>query len=154
MLLIECLWNTLLLSSISNKSNVKKQSTPLLASETTSHPTIRMCSFTCIPMNPPDVGDSWQEQGKHARCTYKSIVHGLKQCIHCGRYWNRDVSVARNINWCFLSLCLTGQCPPHLRCSINKKQRMPSYLTLDIVKPFTTVISTTSAEAKVMVKSR
>mmetsp|Transcript_1004 Transcript_1004/g.1425 ORF Transcript_1004/g.1425 Transcript_1004/m.1425 type:complete len:270 (-) Transcript_1004:9-818(-) len=141
-------------SSTSNKRNVKKQLAPSPASKTTPHSAICMPSFIRIPLKPPDPRDPPLEQGKHTSHTYTSIVHGLKQCVHCGRYWNRDVSAARNIGWCFLSLCLTGQRPPHLRRPISKKQRVLPSLTLDTANASTTVIPTTFAKGKVMVKSR
>jgi len=107
-----------------------------------------MRSFARIPKKPPDVRDLSQEQRKLTSCTYTSIVHGLKQCVHCGRYWNRDVSAARNIGWCFLSLCLTGQRPPHLRRPISKKQRVLSSLTLNTANASTIAISVTLLKQK------
>ena len=42
-------------------------------------------------------------------------LDGLKQCVHCGRYWNRDVGAARNIGWVFVGLWVSGIRPSHLR---------------------------------------
>jgi len=44
----------------------------------------------------------------------RAAIHGLKQCVHCGRFWDRDLNAARNIGWVFLGTWLDGRRPVHL----------------------------------------
>jgi len=44
-----------------------------------------------------------------------TVIHGLKQCTHCGSYWSRDVGASRNIGWVFIGLWVSGERPVHLR---------------------------------------
>ena len=103
-----------------------------------NHPTCAMASFlrTCEPVRmrlrrearevkqalfPPDPGDS-----RRRRRNFDPLIvaiHGLKQCIHCGRYWNRDVNAARNIGWVFVSMWLQGERSVHLQRSVFKNSR-------------------------------
>jgi hypothetical protein len=41
-------------------------------------------------------------------------IHGLRQCTHCARYWNRDENGARNHGWRFQQLWSTNTSPLHL----------------------------------------
>jgi hypothetical protein len=50
-------------------------------------------------------------------------IHGLKQCMHCGRYWERDFGAARNIGWVFVGLWVCGVRPPHLRRTLVAASR-------------------------------
>ena len=45
------------------------------------------------------------ESGKH----YYSKIHGLRQCQHCARTWNRDFNAARNIFFNAVSYVETGK---------------------------------------------
>ena len=45
---------------------------------------------------------------------YIPDLHGLRQCPHCHRSWNRDLNAARNIFFCGLAVNRTGAPPPYL----------------------------------------
>jgi len=70
---------------------------------------------------PPDPGDSMRRRRNFDPLAV--AIHGLKQCIHCGRYWNRDVNAARNIGWVFVSMWLQGERSVHLQRSVFKNSR-------------------------------
>jgi len=63
--------------------------------------------------DPPDPGDPGPSRRKFDPLS--APIHGLKQCTHCGRFWNRDFSAARNIGWVFIGLWISGDRPMHLR---------------------------------------
>jgi len=76
---------------------------------------------------PPDPGDSKPSCRKFDPLL--APIHGLKQCTHCGRFWNRDFNAARNIGWVFIGLWMSGIRPAHLS---------------HFVKPVSVITTTTS----------
>ena len=98
------------------------------------HPTLSMASFfrTVEPaherirrekraLRPPEAPPFANEartranQQQQQQYPTRRAIHGLKQCLHCGRYWERDYGAARNIGWVFIGLWVCGVRPPHLR---------------------------------------
>ena len=61
----------------------------------------------------PDPGDPGPSRRKFDPLS--APIHGLKQCTHCRRFWNRDFNAARNIGWVFIGLWISGERPMHLR---------------------------------------
>jgi len=57
----------------------------------------------------------------------RAAIHGLKQCVHCGRFWNRDLNAARNIGWVFLGTWLDGRRPVHLLAPENEKNKKSNF---------------------------
>ena len=53
-----------------------------------------------------------------AGALYRSI-HGLRQCSHCSKYWNRDHNAACNIGACFLHQLTTGERPTPFRATAS-----------------------------------
>lgn len=45
---------------------------------------------------------------------YHVKIHGLKQCVNCRKFWNRDYHASLNIGKAFVDLNLTGQRPLYL----------------------------------------
>jgi len=94
-----------------------------------NHPTRAMASFkrTCesASMRARRIDRETQrailfppDPGKPARRPFDPLsapLHGLKQCTHCRRFWNRDLNAARNIGWVFFGLWFEGVRPVHLR---------------------------------------
>jgi hypothetical protein len=56
------------------------------------------------------LGLQTSRSGRH----YFRQHHGLRQCLHCHRMWNRDFNAARNIFFSGLSYMQCGQQAPHL----------------------------------------
>jgi len=69
---------------------------------------------------PPDPGKSAQRPFD----PLSAPIHGLKQCTHCMRFWNRDWNAARNIGWVFFGLWFEGERPVHLR---RQSKRVADY---------------------------
>jgi len=73
--------------------------------------------------DPPDPGDTGPSCRKFDPLS--ASIHGLKQCTHCRRFWNRDFNAARNIGWVFISLWISGDRPMHLRRFYKKISTIP-----------------------------
>jgi hypothetical protein len=95
----------------------------------------------------PDVSMMAEEPHMSRASSYNPLsrpIHGLKQCVHCGRFWvrattpiqpevgffgfishslcvcctcvqNRDLNASRNIGWVFIGMYMCGARPPHLQ---------------------------------------
>ena len=85
--------------------------------------TTAKCSFCCNKNNfttsilllrsDKEKGPQINSAGK----TYIPKIHGLRQCKHCARTWNRDKNASRNIFNSFSSLLTTGKRAEYLqRC--------------------------------------
>jgi len=79
-------------------------------------------------LRPPDPGGGAAGAGgaPNQFNPLRGAIHGLKQCVHCGRFWGRDLNAARNIGWVFLGAWLDGLRPVHLRRPEKKLESSPS----------------------------
>lgn len=94
-----------------------------------NHPTCAMatCRRTIEPADMKERRERREEKrailfppdpGRPTRRSFDLLsvaIHGIRHCVHCGRFWNRDLNAARNIGWVFIGVWMEGERPAHLQ---------------------------------------